>query len=338
MLSEAHTFLETQQTAHPFQLPEWGSGTDSYYFVVRESGQIRAFARCDTLWPLGKGLDRIRALALTRGPVCDDRALMQQSLLLLAELCRSHRYAYLDVNPDYANADAHELGSWLTGNRWFPVGSPRVSLRVDLRPEVEIIRASFRKTTRAEIRRAGESGVEISEGHDEESREKFLRLYRSMAREKQFAPDQDAHMRQVLSWMATSPKRGVLLCASFEGELLGGVVALRAASRSWYVWGATKKHAAVNVGHLLQWEAMKWAKRQGCLEYDLGGYREGATDGPALFKRGFSETVVRFLPVFRFVTDSLRYPLVRLASNSVSRARMALSTISRKSVRLRTAQ
>ena len=335
MRFQASSFLETQQTAHPFQLPEWSAEADGYYFVVRRAGEVGCFARCDVVWPLGRRLDYIRALSLTRGPVCDDSHLMQRSLLLLADLCRSLGYLYLDSNPDYVNSDADGLKSWLAHKDWFPIGSSRASLRVDLRPHVENIQARFRKTTRAEIRRAENAGVEISKSHDEESREQFLCLYRSMAREKQFAPDPGAHMRHVLSWLATNPERGLLLRASLRGELLGGVVVVRAASRCWYVWGATQKQGAVSVGHLLQWEAMKWAKRHGCAEYDLGGYREGATDGPALFKRGFSEAVLRFLPVFRCVTDPLRYPLVRFARQSVDSARAALVTIKRRSEGLR---
>ncbi len=99
---------------------------------------------------------------------------------------------------------------------------------------------------------------------------------------------------------------------------------VRAGSRSWYVWGATKKQAEVNVGHLLQWRAMNWAKQQGCTEYDLGGYRIAARDGPALFKRGFSDTVVRFLPTYRCVTNPAAYAAFRMIHGGVHTARRVI--------------
>ncbi|MGA7376665.1 MAG: peptidoglycan bridge formation glycyltransferase FemA/FemB family protein, partial [Candidatus Sulfotelmatobacter sp.] len=61
------------------------------------------------------------------------------------------------------------------------------------------------------------------------------------------------------------------------------------------------KHEQFNVGHILQWRALMWAKSHGCREYDFGGYTPGATSGPAWFKAGFGGTVVRFVRPHRKV-------------------------------------
>jgi lipid II:glycine glycyltransferase (peptidoglycan interpeptide bridge formation enzyme) len=42
--------------------------------------------------------------------------------------------------------------------------------------------------------------------------------------------------------------------------------------RSWYFYGASSnQHRDRMPTYLVQWEAMLWAKRQGCLIYDLWG-------------------------------------------------------------------
>ena len=317
-------FVDTQQSSHPFQLPDWSGENNGFYATVHKNCDIQLFSRCDLVWPLGKRFDRFRALTLTRGPVCDDPAVMHASLSQLVELCRDQGFVYLDVNPDWSDRQADELGSWLRSHAWFPVGPARASLRIDLRPALPDILNSFRKTTRSEIRRAQSAGADIIPAADGYASEPFLELYQTMAREKGFAPEPRPHIQNVLAWLLKDSRRGVLLAAFWKGEPLGGVVAIRAGSRCWYIWGATKKSAPVNVGHLLQWHALKWAKDQGCSEYDLGGYRDGAHDGPALFKRGFSEKIVRFLPTYRCAIDPARYSLLRLLTPGWLAAKAAL--------------
>ena len=321
----SQSFVDTQRTGHPFQLADWSAESSSLFLIVRQSAKIQAFARCDIIWPLGKRFDRIRALTLTRGPVCDDPVLMRGVLRQLVALCKGRGFLYLDINPDWTDADAEDLAQWLESHDWFAAGPARASLRVDLRPELGNIFETFRKTTRAEIRRAENSGVEIAvAGAD--SIERFLRMYVDMARAKGFAPDPEHHMRGVLTWLTENPGRGVLLTAVSKAMILGGVVAVRAGSRCWYVWGATQKNSDVNVGHLLQWHAMQWARGQGCTEYDLGGYREGASDGPALFKKGFSEKVFRFLPTYRHALNSGRYSIYSVLMPSLYKAKALLGS------------
>jgi len=326
---ESERFVETQRTSHPFQLPSWSAEANSLYAVVRIDGELRLFARCGLLWPLGRRFDNLQALTITRGPVCDDADLLRVSLLELVEICRSRNFLYLDVNPEVLERDLDKQEAWLSENGWFPVGPQRASLRVDLCRDLEGIRNTFRKSTRYEIRRAEAVGVELSEASSSHSCEKFLSLYRAMARHKEFAADPESDMRRVVVSLFENPARGVLLVASYEGEALGGVVVVRVGSRCWYVWGASRAKGAVNVGHVLQWHAIRWAKRQGCTEYDLGGYCQGATDGPGFFKRGFSQTVVQFMPPYRYVTNPAAYNAFKVVHGGCMAVRAILPFRSR---------
>jgi peptidoglycan pentaglycine glycine transferase (the first glycine) len=331
MRRESEIFVETQRTSHPFQLPDWGAQEDSAYAMQRVRGELRLFARCGIIWPLGRRFEHLRALTITRGPICDDTDLITVSLSQLVEICRKRNFFYLDVNPDLVGSDANSLETWLRGAGWFAAGPERATLRVDLGRNVEQILRSFRKTTRYEIQRAETAKIEVSEASKEDSCEQFLNLYVAMADRKGFVPDPESHMRRVLTSLLHNRSRGALLIASRKGEPLGGVVVVRVKSRCWYVWGATRKKGEVNVGHLLQWSAMRWAKEQGCTEYDLGGYRQGATDGPAMFKRGFSQSIARFMPTYRYIINPIAYNAFRL----VHRGFNALRAVVPSSARLR---
>src|SRR3954451_24376978 len=64
------SFVDTQRTGHPFQLAGWSAERRSLSLIVRQPSKIQAFARCDIISPLGKRFAGIRALTVTRGPVC----------------------------------------------------------------------------------------------------------------------------------------------------------------------------------------------------------------------------------------------------------------------------
>ncbi len=68
-----------------------------------------------------------------------------------------------------------------------------------------------------------------------------------------------------------------LLAAFHEGEVLAALMVFVAGKRAWYLYGASgnqKRHLMPT--YLLQWEAMLWAKNQGCIQLrPVGSARSG---------------------------------------------------------------
>jgi hypothetical protein len=299
MVREITSFLDTQDTSHPFQFPQW-SGRGAHLALLREKGQIRWFAQCGVFYPAGRILRPIRALTVNRGPVADDLGLMEAGLRRLVEEGRRKGYAFIDIAPEWAGAFGESAGSLLERTGWQALPGTRSSLRLDLSPDLNRLLGDFRKVTRYEIRRSERQEVEVRMARNGSDAEDFLRLYVGMAAEKQFAAEDLEHFRHLLHWLAADTGRGGLLLALKDGKQLGGAVIVRSGKRCWYVLGATAKDNAFSAGHLLQWRAIQWARETSCREYDFGGYREGATSGPAFFKSGFCDNVVRFLPPHRY--------------------------------------
>jgi lipid II:glycine glycyltransferase (peptidoglycan interpeptide bridge formation enzyme) len=66
--------------------------------------------------------------------------------------------------------------------------------------------------------------------------------------------------------------------------------------------------------HLLQWEAMRWAKARGCMEYDLWGIADVDPGSPSAglagverFKAGFGGRDTRYAGAFDCVYSPLVY-------------------------------
>jgi hypothetical protein len=327
VLLEISEFLDTQDTSHPFQLPQW-SGSGAHLAWLRHEGRIRWFAQCGVLYPAGRFLRSIRALTVNRGPVCDDLELMETGLQHLVAEGRKQGLAYIDIAPEWTGAFAESAAPLLARNGWQALPRTRSSLHLDLRPALESLPASFRKTTRYEIHRAESQGVEVTLGHDEHAWQDFLQLYAEMAAQKKFMAEDLGQLLRVLRWLEEEKDRGGLLVARKDGKLMGGIVIVRCGACCWYVLGATRKGGKFSAGHLLQWRAIRWAKEKGCLEYDLGGFREDANSGPALFKRGFCNKIVHFFPPHRYIVSRYRHRLADLVSTLRGAARILPSRAS----------
>lgn len=301
-LQEINDFLDTQDTSHPFQWPQW-SGNRALLALLRRHGHVRWFAECGALYPAGRFLRPIRALTVNRGPVCDDLDLIETGLRHLITESRKRRIAYIDIAPEWTGTLAERAVPVLVRAGWQMLSGGRRSLRLDLRPSSEQLLAAFRKATRYEIRRADSQGVVVTMVNDESAHRDFFQLYSEMATEKNFVPEDPVHLRDILRWLARKKDRGGLLVARKDGKIMGGILIVRSGTRCWYLLGATSRHDKVSAGHLLHWHAIQWSKEHGCLEYDFSGgeYRPGADPGTAFFKQGFCENLVQFLPPHRYI-------------------------------------
>jgi lipid II:glycine glycyltransferase (peptidoglycan interpeptide bridge formation enzyme) len=119
------------------------------------------------------------------------------------------------------------------------------------------------------------------------------------------------------------PKQmGELLLAEYEGKPLAALFVARNGNRAYYLYGASTDQERNRMPtYLLQWEAMKWAKARGCVEYDLWGVpdeekpmlesnfekRSDGLWGVYRFKRGFGGEVKRAMQARDQVFNPLLY-------------------------------
>lgn len=309
---EIVTFLDGQDTGHPFQFPQW-AGTHTSFALLRQAGRICWFANCGTHFPLGRRFRVFRAMMINRGPVCDISALWRSGLEQLVQHARETGLVFVEAAPDWLLRQEEENIHGF-GRDWTAEGGARASLRLDLSKTDEELLGGLRKNTRYEVRRAERLEVRVAAATDGVEVEEFLQVYVRMAGRKGFSADPPEHVRSIIHWLMDEPTRGALLLARDQSSIAGGAVIVRSGKRCWYVWGASEKHDQFSAGHALQWHAIQWAKAHGCTEYDFGGYTPGATSGPAWFKEGFGGEVVNFVPAHRKVIRRGHYRLFKALS------------------------
>jgi lipid II:glycine glycyltransferase (peptidoglycan interpeptide bridge formation enzyme) len=193
----------------------------------------------------------------------------------------------------------------------------RNTVIIDLSSSEEHLLASMKQKTRYNIRLAGKKGVHVRPGTVDELPLLF-RLYAETSARDGFAIRNQRYYEQVWTAFMGLPIRTDVpgadcLIAEVGGEVAGAIFVFHFAERAYYLYGmSSAAHREKMPNHLLQWEAIRLAKRRGCKTYDLWGapddFRE--TDplwGVFRFKEGFGGEVVRTLGAWDFPASRFWY-------------------------------
>lgn len=326
-LQDWENFLDSHPEAHLLQTAPWGRlksafGWRSFYCIENGAGtQV-------LLRPLRLGF---HIGYLPRGPVPSSQQALAAVQPALDDLCRSHRVIFLRIEPDWA--DSQICRTELRNLGYLPaphtVQPPRTVL-VDLAGTEEELLGRMRSKTRYNIRLAMRHGVTVVPSSDTET---FARMIQITGDRDSFSIHSEAYYRQAYEVFAAR-EQVVLLLAYFQEEPIAGLMAFSQGRRSWYLYGAsTDLHREVMAPHLLQWEAMRWARSHGCTEYDLWGIPDEAEEileaqfatrqdglwGVYRFKRGFGGRVQRSVGAWDRIFHRPAYRLYQILTGRRAR-------------------
>ncbi|HWE64434.1 MAG TPA: peptidoglycan bridge formation glycyltransferase FemA/FemB family protein, partial [Chloroflexota bacterium] len=189
---------------------------------------------------------------------------------------------------------------------------------IDLTPSMEAIAARQHHKWRYNTRLARKHGVRVREAESVAELARWYMVMRITAERDGFGIHSEDYYRRF--WLQTvGAGDTALLLAEHEGLLLGGVLVHRFGATATYLWGASSNEARhLMPNHLLQWEAIRWAKERGATRYDLFGIAENdSADDPLAgvtrFKAGFGGQVVRYAGAFDRVYHPALYALAQRA-------------------------
>ncbi|OQY22259.1 MAG: hypothetical protein B6I35_06510 [Anaerolineaceae bacterium 4572_32.2] len=322
-------FVDRYPNAHVLQTSQWGAlktqfGWDVERVGLTQEGELIAGAQ--VLYrrlPLGLG----RLAYVPKGPLVDWTAEGQLAALLslLDGAARSRAAVALTLEPDLPDEPAHRERLRALGFRPSPFGSvqPRRTLIVDIASDQDSILAAMKSKTRYNTRLASRRGVTVREAAEADL-PAFHALMSATAERDSFGAHSPAYYEAAYRLFAPQG-RARLLLAEVEGEAAAAAMVFALPPRSWYFYGASgNAHREKMPSYLLQWEAMRWAKSEGCATYDLYGVPDedvekleaeftGRRDGlwPVYrFKRGFGGRLTRSVGAWDRVYAPLRYRLL----------------------------
>lgn len=310
---------------HLLQSERWGQlkskfGWTPVHLAHNEAAALVLFKRL----PLGLSIAYI-----PKGPAVDWSNPVQARTLLanIHAEAKKRRAIFLKIEPDMLDSDPLRptVTQFLTGAGFAPADTiqPQTSVVIDLSPPEEEILGQMKQKTRYNIRLAAKKGVTIRPGSAADI-DTFYRLSQLTAQRDGFG----IHHRDYyqLAFELFAPDHCALLLAEFAGEPLAALLVFTHGPDAYYFYGASSnEQRQLMPTYLLQWEAMRWAKQQGCTRYDLWGIpnadeatletefaqRSDGLWGVYRFKRGFGGEIVRSVGAFDYVYHSLLYRLYR---------------------------
>jgi peptidoglycan pentaglycine glycine transferase (the first glycine) len=314
-LVEWDDFLSGYPNAHILQTSAWGElkaafGWSAVRLVQGETGAQVLFRRLP-LW--------FNLAYIPRGPV----GLEWKTLLpALDNLCREQRCVFIKIEPDLWETS----GETPNPPKGFQAGKqtiqPRRTLLVDLAGDEQRLLARMKQKTRYNIHLAQKKGVVVRPSADLEL---FYRLMEKTGERDRFGVHSLDYFRRAYGLFYPQGECELLL-AELQGQPLAALMVFAHGRRAWYFYGASaNEHREAMPTYLLQWEAMRWAERRGCVEYDLWGVpdadeatleanfeqRKDGLWGVYRFKRGFGGQLCRSSAPWDRVYNPVLYAFYR---------------------------
>lgn len=304
-LAQWNIFIKDCPQAHVLQSPAWGElksqfGWESCWVIHGKLGAQVLFQKI----PLG-----YQVAYLPRGPISSEGKVFdhpdwegfQNDLDIL---CRQRKTVFLKVEPDCWQDEDKSIsppeGYRVSAHSIQP---PRtILIKVD-ESDDEIL-ARMKSKTRYNIRLAKKKGITIRQI---DTVEPFYGLLESTSDRAAFGIHTEEYYRIAFDLFQKSGECQLFL-AEYEGIPLASIMVFVRGSRSWYFYGASSnQHRDRMPTYLVQWEAIRWAREQGCLNYDLWGVpdedaetlekefteRHDGLWGVYRFKRGFGGELKR---------------------------------------------
>jgi lipid II:glycine glycyltransferase (peptidoglycan interpeptide bridge formation enzyme) len=192
---------------------------------------------------------------------------------------------------------------------------PREVFRVSLVPNEEELLAKMKSKARYNIRVAKKRGVRIVVSTEGKYVDAFIRLVTDTAGRKGVAPHPRKYYEKMCETLLGG--HGSIFAAEKDGEIIAANLVIFHGDTATYLHGGSDDRFRADMApYILQWEAMREAKKRGCTWYDFGGVNmveleagAGKWYGITRFKTGFSpETQADVYPgSYDIVLSPVRY-------------------------------
>lgn len=168
------------------------------------------------------------------------------------------------------------------------------TLVLDISPKKREILSRMKSKTRYNIGLAKRKGVSISLAKNLDDLSIFLDLAKETSQRDEFKLHPDNYYRNMFKSLSED-KMIELLLAKYKNKWVAAILVVYYGDTATYLHGASSYHYRhLMAPHLLQWRAIKHAKKRGCAKYDFWGVTKSSD--PAHHWAGFTRFKLGFAP------------------------------------------
>jgi lipid II:glycine glycyltransferase (peptidoglycan interpeptide bridge formation enzyme) len=196
---------------------------------------------------------------------------------------------------------------------------PTNTFFLNLRNDQEKLMKNMKPKTRYNIRLSYRKGVQVKR-YGLDKLDVWYALYRETALRNNITLHDKAYFHSVIEARKNDLSKGVdveLLMADSEGEYLAAMFLILSRKRGTYLYGASSSRSRnLMASYALQWEAIRIAQHEGCVEYDMFGAAPNANPSHPLhglyrFKSGFGGHLYHRMGCWDYPLNHSKYKAFR---------------------------
>lgn len=220
------------------------------------------------------------------------RHIMEVLIAKLREIANQEKVSFIRISPILEESEENRNLFNKRGFRPAPIHMhAETTWTLDLSPSEDELLMGMRKTTRNLIRRAMKEKVHVVIGSSERDLAIFNGLYMETVKKHHFAPFPLTYLKNQVK-VLSGDNRIKVFTAWYNNECLAAAIVVFYGNSAFYHHGASIA-SKIPAAYLLQWEAIREAKRRGHKFYNFWGIIKEGTPanhpwrGITLFKKGF---------------------------------------------------
>lgn len=324
-------FVESYPGANFLQSWNWGEFHQNLGKTIKRMGFYYDGKLLGVMLCILEKAKRATYLTVPGGPLIEWESKSQIQLFrqTVERLAKELGCSFIRVRPQILETDSNSKLFENLGFKAAPMHlHAELTHQLDLHKSEEQLLSEMRKTTRYEIRKAIKLGTKVSVSKDLEDIDDFYKLQLETARRQGFIHFDKKFLKEQFE-VFVKDKQALLYTAWLEKKKLAEAFIIFYGQETAYHYGASTLLGRKYPGaYLIQWEAIKEAKKRGMKRYNLWGVApEGEKNhrfyGVSIFKRGFGGEDVEYLHARDLVINLLAYKI-----------NWAIETIRKKSRRL----
>lgn len=260
---------------------------------------------------------RAKYLTVPGGPLLDfgNKGLADLFKKTVVGLAKEQNCSFIRVRPQLLENEENALLFAKLGFKNAPMHlHAELTHQLDLtKSEAQLIK-EMRKTTRYEIKQAIKSNIKITVSKNIEDIDDFYKLQKETAKRQHFVEFDKRFLTEQFSTLVKD-NQVALFTAYLGKKKLAQAFIIFYGEEADYHYGASTLDGRIYPGaYLIQWEAIKEAKKRGMKRYNLWGVSpEGETShrfyGVSVFKRGFGGQDVAYMHARDLVINPVTYKI-----------------------------
>lgn len=310
-------FLSEHPEANFLESWYWGEFHQSLGNSIQRTGFYQDDHLAGVMLSVVEPAKRSRYLTVPGGPIIDwkNPGLVKKFVEEIKNIARRTECVFVRVRPQLESNDSSQKIFRDAGFKPAPMHlHAELTSRLKIsKPEEELL-SQMRKTTRHEIKKAISMGIKIKADENPEIIKDFYNLQVETAKRQNFTPFSYKYLYEQFKVFSQEGK-ALLYSAEFEGKLLSQAFVIFYGQEAVYHYGASTHEGRKYPGsYLIQWDAIKEAKKKGIGYYNFWGV--APSDDPnhrfygiSIFKRGFGGQDFAYLHAQDLVVDPIKYKI-----------------------------